>query len=376
MHTVLLGSPSLGKTGALKTLLAGFLDRGYPGLVLDIAPSPYSDQLREFAVEYASSRAVPYHEAGDGTHSTDWINPLSGLGPDEATKLITSQYTSFKDEYWVAIATRLVQSLVNLCYDAHAADPLEAPYPTLYRIGELLEKDDLSIATKKLRAIVAASPLEVDETRYSTLRSPTNPDAQKIAAGLAARIIQAHSIIVGAAALRPRANIAPLDTAMAGLTYIGADVTEYSDLASLISSSLLMNLSLQMRHSTMSKAIPPKRFLVVTDVTATSIRVLEQLLTKARSGGLSVVLCNASASQWLGSANETPLQNINVTVTMAHTSASAVMLPPALLEDGRLAPDDIRHLGPSEAIVKVSSPSKKFGRINISPTSTPSISVT
>ena len=367
-HAMILGATGSGKSVTTRTFVAGMLDLGWSGVVLDLEDDAGAGGLREFCVNYTKANSLAYQQLSLDSSATTWLNPLEGLGPDEALDLLLSFY-EVDDHYWTTLNKKVLGQVVNLCYDAHAADPVAIPYPSMFAIGSLLEQGNLTAATKKLRAVVAASS-PPDPDRYSALVNPAS-DTQKTAAGLGAKLTQIYDTAAGKHVLTGTPS-ASLDLNATGLAYIGIDDTGRHDLARLVSSATLVRTSALAHRRLLTSGPKPPRFLAITSAAQTHYPHLVALLSKARAGGICLVLADQSPTNWPVGTFDQVSQNINISVVMAQTSASAAELCANLIGEPTVTLTELRQLGVGEAVVRVDRPETRVRWVSVTPYSRPS----
>jgi len=394
MHGVILGSTGSGKTETIKALVASLMDFGWSGMLLDLKEDIAPGGLRDFCGVYASHHALPFQQmALSDPNSPFWLNPLAGMDPDYARDTILS-LTSFDDEYWQSLNKKMLGQLINLCYDAHSIDPVNVPYPTINGIGKILEQGNLNAATKKMRAIVMAANVGIEEDRYSALAQP-DPDLQKSAAGFGAKLTQMYDTVAGRTVLSAGPGRVEIDATASGLTYIGLDSTGKPDLAKLISSAVLQRISVYAAQRTtglMAKGQP--RFLIIDEASVVDRLILQALLSKARGAGVCVIVCTQGPDDWIdktGNDWSMLVQNINVGIIMAQGSPQAAEMCAEFIgskrqystttridaEDGAsggtvservdyiVDPHEIRRLGIGQAILRVNKPAERISWMQV-----------
>jgi Mrp family chromosome partitioning ATPase len=362
MHAMILGATGSGKSTTAKTLVAGMLEMGWSGVVLDLEDDAGPGGLHEFCTTYARTNSIAYQQVSIGPSPTTWLNPLEDLGPDEATDLLLSFY-EFDDEYWSSINKKVLGQLVNLCYDAHSIEPSAAPYPSMFTIGSILEHGDLTAATKKLRAIVAASSADTNTDGYSALATP-NPDTQKSSAGLGAKLTQLYDTVAGKRVLTGPGK--SIDLTAPGLAYIGLDATGRPGLTRLAGSAILSRTSASAHSRLLSSEPSLRRFLVITSAAQTHYSHLSALISKARAGGICIVLFEQSPDDWATDDFNQLSQNINVNMVMAQSSANAAERCAHLIDEPTVTPAELRQLGVGEAVVRIDHPEVRVRWISIS----------
>ena len=388
MHAMILGATGSGKTVTIQALAASLMDLGWVGMILDLKEDIAPGGLRDFCADYAASHALPFQQmALSDEHSPFWFNPLVGMGPDYIRDTILS-LTSFDDAYWQNINKKMLGQMVNLAYDAYMTDPATVPFPTILAIGKLLESGNLNAATKKLRALVAASDNGIDDDRYAALAYPEQ-DAQKSANGFGAKLTQMYDTVAGRTVLSPGNGRRQIDVTADGLTYIGLDSTGKPDLSILVSSAVLQRMSVLAAQRTtgeLSKGNP--RFLIIDEASVVNRSILNALLSKARGAGVVVIVCTQGPDDWIdreGDGFAQLTQNVNVAIIMAQGSPKAAEMCAEYIgsapqynlsqrvDDGALTaggslteridflvqPHEIRQLGIGSAILRVGRPKER-----------------
>ena len=395
MHGIILGATGSGKTVTIGALAAALMDLGWSGLLLDLKEDIGAGGLRDFCSTYASHHAVPFQQmALSDPSSPCWLNPLAGMDADFARDTILS-LTDFDDAYWQNLNKKMLGQLVNLCYDAHSVDPVSVPYPTINGIGRILETGNLAAATKKMRALVAASGANIDEMRYSAMSAPDKA-SQDSAAGFGAKLTQMYDTIAGRTVLVSGDGRRELDVMAEGLTYVGLDSTGKPDLAKLISSAVLQRMSVYAAQRTtgmITKGQP--RFLIIDEASVVDRSILQALLSKARGAGICVVVCTQGPHDWIDKTGDDwamLINNINVGIIMAQGSPEAAEMCAEFIGQRRqfsikrsvgggedksptgsvsedvdfiVDPHEIRGLSIGEAILRVNKPSERVSWVKI-----------
>ena len=395
MHGVILGATGSGKTVTIGALAAALMDLGWSGLLLDLKEDIGPGGLRDFCSSYASHHAVPFQQmALSDPSSPCWLNPLAGMDADFARDTILS-LTDFDDAYWQNLNKKMLGQLVNLCYDAHAVDPVSVPYPTINGIGRILETGNLNAATKKMRALVAASGMGIDELRYSAMAAPDKA-AQDSAAGFGAKLTQMYDTIAGRTVLVAGDGRRELDVMTEGLTYIGLDSTGKPDLAKLISSAVLQRMSVYAAQRTVGMVAKGQpRFLIIDEASVVDRSILQALLSKARGAGVCVIVCTQGPHDWIDKTGDDwamLINNINVGIIMAQGSPEAAEMCAEFIGQRRqfaikrsvgggedksptgsvsedidfiVDPHEIRGLSIGEAILRVNKPTERVNWVKI-----------
>lgn len=333
-HCYLAGSAMVPthNTETIKSLAAALADLGYPVLLLDLKEDTAPGGLRDFAKEYALHHAVDFQELSlSDPEPTHWFNPFLGMGADEAREVVLS-LTEFDDSYWQNINKKLLAQIVNLLYDAHEADPSVVPYPTMFELGRLLSQDRLPDATKKLRGIVKLrNPENYDEERYSALMSPTQPEQQS-ASGFGAKLNQMYATVAGRTILRPdpdgRRN--ELDATVGGITYVGLSTLAQRDLATVISSAVLQRMSVYAAARASGRVTDKRpRVVLIDEASLINRPIVKNLLARARSAGITMVLCTQSPTDWIDERGDDwadMANNVNVAFIMSQGAPRAAEL--------------------------------------------------
>lgn len=356
-HGLLFGSTGSGKTETIKALAGGLMDLGVGGIILDLKEDTQEGGLRDWCVTYAQTHAVPYQELLlSSLDSEYWFNPFLGMRMDEAKDAVLSLMT-FDDEHWKNINKKLLGQILKLMYWAHEIDPAAIPAPTLGEVGRILSSTNLATATKKLRAVVAANRPDLDcDEEFSALARPS-PDEAKSAVGFGAKITQMFDTTAGRLTLRANNpdGVArrPLDVTQPGLTYIGLDTQGKPDLTKIVSSAVLQRLSVESAQRTTGAAAargdgPPKqRFLIIDEANWIDRTIVQNLLSRARSAGISMVLATQGPLDWIDGAQDDFAklsQNTNVAMIMAQGEPKAAEKCAEYLGKERYMDTSFRHV--------------------------------
>jgi hypothetical protein len=360
-HTMILGSTGSGRSVAFQNFVAGMLDLGWSGTVLDTEGDTSQGGLLEFCRAASSERSMAFQQISAEGSSPVRLSPLAGLGAGEARDLILS-LTPINDVYWQNIAKKLLTQVVNLCYDAFMPT-LTKSCPTLYDIGTFLEQPGLVKATAHL-----LRERGVDPSLYAALLS-LDDDAQKIAVGLGAAITMLYDTQVARCVLANAASTekdAPeFNYDAPGLSYVGVDTTAHPDLSHLVGTSILAHAGASARtRLSMSPKVSP-RFLAISGAASTDYSHLAALLSKARAGAISVVLTDQSPLSFEESSFSQLTQNINVMVMMAQQDQAGAERAAILLGESDTA-SELRQMRVGEAIIRVALPSPAITRVSIS----------
>lgn len=307
-------------TETLKNLAGNLGDLGWSVIVLDLKEDTAPGGLRDFISAYARSHALRYQElALSNPHNTMWFNPLLGMTLDEAINTIMSLQT-FDDGYWQAVNKTMIGQVCTLFYDAHEVDPSRFPAPDMYAIGRLLREQNLPQATKEMRAIVLASKPERHPDDFSALARPSQAEQQS-ASGLGSRIVNMFESEAGRGVLRPGEGREVLDVCAGGFVYVGLNTLGLSELARVVSTSALLRLAAYAGARTTGavrgELVPTA--VIIDEANWIDRRQVQNLLSRARSAGIAVVLCTQGPEDWNdehGQDWNTITQNTNVSIIM------------------------------------------------------------
>jgi type IV secretory pathway TraG/TraD family ATPase VirD4 len=179
-----------------------------------------------------------------------------------------------------------------------------------------------------------------------------------------------------------------MDVTTGGLIYIGLDSQGKPDLTRLVSSSVLQRISVEAAQRTTGQngtAIRPK-FLIVDEANWVDRTIVQNLLSRARSAGISMVLCTQGPMDWIdrdGNDFAKLAQNTNIAMIMKQGEPEAAELCAdyigtvdyqkftqridegsfqgggSLMErtEHIVTPNELRGLGTGEMIIRVSTPS-------------------
>jgi len=333
MHVVLFGATGSGKSETLKALVGNLLDLGWSGIVLDLKEDTKPGGLRDFCADYATYHTVPFQELRLSDPDPDfWFNPFRGMGPDEARDTLLTLAPS-DDFFWGALSSKLLGQGVSLLYDAHTVNPEQFAYPNPEALATLFAKGAaMPAASRDMRGAVAMSGLNRrDDVDYSTLKNPTQKEAEN-APGFAAKIETIYQTSAGRVILRPAGDNeryrAELDITHQGITYIGLDTMGKPDLSKMISSAVLQRISVEAAKRTTGQGASAAKpmFLVIDEASVVDRRIIQALLSKARSAKVTMVLATQGPLDWevnqdtgkgQGAAGFGALaQNLNVAIIM------------------------------------------------------------
>jgi hypothetical protein len=389
-HGVILGSTGSGKTEAIKMLAGNLMDLGWNVVMLDLKEDTATGGLRDFCRDYSTTHAIKYQELALSTPDpTCWFNPLYLMSPDEAINAILS-LQSFDDGYWQAINRTMIGQVVTLFYDAHKVDPEKFDPPSMYDIGHTLRQPDLRIASREMRAVVINGVPGRREEDFSSLGKPSDDD-RKSAAGLGARIINMYESEAGRKVLRPGGTREVIDVTENGMCYIGLNTLGLSELARVVSTSVLLRLAAfaGARTTGAQSKDETKIAVIIDEANWIDRKNVQNLLSRARSAGIAVFLATQGANDWNdenGQDWEKIVNNVNVGIIMRQGGSESAELCADFIgkrkkktlmaqvmdgqetgagsvreiEDYYITPDELRQLKIGQAILRVGVPQQRL----------------
>lgn len=388
-HALVFGSTGSGKSETIKTLAGGLLDLGWDGIILDLKEDTKAGGLRDWCETYAHSHAIAYQELRlSDPQPTHWFDSLSGLSQDEARDTILS-LSRFDDEYYKNISIKVLGQLLKLRFWAHEVDPVACPLPTLYDVAMALSAPSLQAATKKHRAIVQQARPDLQPGEFQVLESPSQVE-QTQASSWGAKLGNLYETSAGRLVLRtpgPTENREKIDVTQSGLLYFGLDSLAKPDLTKIVSSSVLQRISAAAGQRTTGQAggvLRPK-FLIVDEANWVDRTIVQNLLSRARSAGIAMVLSTQGPKDWIdkdGNDFARLAQNTNVALIMKQGEPESAQICADFIgtmqykrftervEEGSMSgsgslmermenvvdPEEMRGLGVGEAILRVSTP--------------------
>jgi len=302
-HGLIFGSTGSGKTELIKTIAGGLLDLGWSGMILDLKEDTKPGGLLDWCEEYSHTNTIPFQDFSlTDKEPKFWFSPLYGIGIDEAIDTILSAQ-SFDSGYYESLNRNQLGQLVTLLYYCHRLSPMQYPYPTVFRIGEILSASDLYKATKEMVAFVTTNVPNLTKENFNTL---INPDKAYIetAAGLGARIVALYQTEVGRTSMRPGGGRNEFDVTLDGLTYVGLDSLGKGDLAKLLSSAVLSRMAIfaadrtSMNVGVSKNPVKKYRFLIVDEANFVDRKILLNLFSRARSADISIIACTQGPTDW------------------------------------------------------------------------------
>lgn len=385
-HGLIFGATGSGKSVTIQVIAAGLMDLGWSGMLIDLKEDTKPGGLRDWCNDYAAHHALPYQELRlSDPDPLCWFNPLAGLSQDEARDAILS-LTRFDDEYYKNVCKAVLGQLLKLMYTAHACDPVNCPFPTIGEIARILGSASLPAATKKLRAIVASHHPTFDDNEFHTLARPQKVE-QDQAASWGYKLGNVMTTQAGALVLSPDPGRRMLEVTQDGLIYVGLDSQGKQDLTKMVSSAMLQRLSADAAQRTtgMAKASTKRRFLIVDEANWVDRTIVQNLLSRARSAGISMILCTQGPMDWIdkdGNDFAKLAQNTNVAIFMRQGEPESAALCAEYIgkerfmqltysqrddelmnsgsvrevEDLVVTPDQLRNLRIGEMVLKVGAP--------------------
>lgn len=319
-HGLILGSTGSGKSETIKRLVADLIDAGWDGCVLDLKEDIGEGSLAHFLEAYAAEAGINYQHWAVSYEAEDYefyLDPLAGIGMDLAKNMIASMQ-DFEAPHWEMLCKQILGQLLYLMYLAHEADPHRFPSPNLRDVGRILSLD-FSTETQAMRAVVKTTFADrVEDSEFEILARPT-PNHRQAASGLGARISAVYESTVGRTGLKPSSERKAIDFAARGLTYIGLDQTGQPDTSRVISSAVLAAhgaLVSRRKDDPRVKAKKDRRFLIVDEAASVQPELVKNLLSKARSAGIAVILATQGAMDW-GDEWGAMANNTNFSIIMA-----------------------------------------------------------
>ncbi len=395
-HALIFGATGSGKSVTIQVLAAGLMDLGWSGMLLDLKEDTKPGGLRDWCSEYASAHSMPYQELRLSDENPQfWFDPLSGLNQDEARDAILS-LTKFDDEYYKNVCKAVLGQLLNLMYLANQIDPAGVSKPTISEISRILASPSIPAATKKLRAVVAHGMPHIDID--NTMRSMVNPSKveQDQAASWGFKLGNVIQTRAGSLVLSPNQHRRMLDVTAPGLIYIGLDSQGKQDLTKMVSSAVLQRISADAAQRTTGNQQGQKgrKFLIVDEANWVDRTITQNLLSRARSAGISMVLCTQGPLDWVdkdGDDFAKLAQNTNVAVFMRQGEPRAAEMcadyigkakfmdvtysqrDDALMnagsvrenEDHIVSPDELRNLRIGEAVIRVGAPQTRMEWVKV-----------
>lgn len=327
------GAVATHNTETIKSVSGGMLDLGVSGVVLDLKEDTAEGGLRDFYKVYAERHGLPFQElALSDPNPTRWFNPLAGMGPDEARDTILAQQR-FDDEHWQNINKKMLGQTAALLYAAHRAAPERFEEPSMYLFGRVLSSGNAKAELKEqMQAVEAAFPGKYQiDTHFDALVNPS-VEERKSARGYGAKLINLYETEVGQRVLLPGTGLAELDVTAPGITYIGLDTLGKADITRAVSTSVIQRMNVYASQRTvagdMSQTKQP-RFFFIDEANWVARRPVMNLLARARTAKVMVVLCTQGPTDWINEEGDdwtSMTNNINVAMVMYQGAPKAAEL--------------------------------------------------
>lgn len=337
-HLYLAGPAAIPthNTETLKRLIGGLLDLDWSGCVLDLKEDIGEGGLAHFLEAYAASAGVEYqHWALSYTEPEFdfYLNPLQGLNMDRAKNMIISMQ-DFEAPHWEMLCKQVLGQLLDLMYMSHEVAPDKFPEPSLRDVGKYLA-DDLHDGTQQMRAVALAALAPTGQRTKQDYAVLSNPSRDHVTAskGLGARISAAYESSAGRTGLRRGNGRRVLRLSDPGLVYIGLDQLGQPDTSRVVSSSILAGysaLASVRKDDSRVKAKLDRRFLVVDEAASVNPLMVKNLLSRARSAGIAVILATQGAVDWGDEWNEM-VNNTNFSVIMGQQDVESATLAADLI---------------------------------------------
>jgi hypothetical protein len=326
MHVLLLESPDqVGhpKQNTLRALIRGALNLGWSGVVLNLGGSRSTNNLSDWCRQFSTDQSVSYQELSSSpTNASTWIKPFANIDSDQATKMVTGLLGG-QDTYWKAVNRKVVSQLMVLLTEAAMLE--SDPYPPLNLEGVIAMMSEVaagSTATKQdttimIERVLAESQSTLYPSDFTAITDPTRAEIEA-ALGIYATLSNLSTSKTGRDLLRPKVGAGPrsvYDPDHRGLTYVALEFDD-SRIDQLVSSSVLASqTALASTRTAKRDSSSSRRFVVVENFDQADSTLVEELMSRARSGDVTVIL-STSTADWPDDTFGTPLelfaQNCNV----------------------------------------------------------------
>ncbi len=335
-HGIILGTTGTGKTESIKRLLGGLLDLGWSGCVLDLKEDIGAGGLAHFCEAYSAAHGVEYqHWALSYTEPEFkfYLDPMVGIDVDRAKNMIISMQ-DFEAPHWEMLCKQVLGQLLDVMYLAHDIAPEKFAYPTLRDVGQILASD-VHDETQGMRAVVLSALKgtgQRDEGDFHTLAKPSK-DHVTASKGLGARISAAYESHAGRTGLKAGLNRDPIRLSDQGIIYIGLDQMGQPDTSMVVSSSILAGynaLASRRKDDARVKSKLDRRFLIVDEAASANTDMIKNLLSRARSAGIAVILATQGAVDWEDEWN-TMVNNTNFSILMGQQDIISATLAAELI---------------------------------------------
>ncbi|MBC6458087.1 helicase HerA-like domain-containing protein [Actinomadura sp. HBU206391] len=325
MHGAVVGSTGSGKTVTLMWIIGAALDMGYDVTVIDMKEDTEPGGLRDFLRAYARMHRVPLQEiALADERPAYWFNVLAGMSADEAFDTIMTM-VEFDDAYWQALNRKILQQVVQICYQACEVAPGRFGPPTLLEIGKIMEQGTAmrSAVRERVLAIDAAEGTGHCKDRFTNILQPSADEA-KSAASFGTKLTGLYDSGAGRRILVPGGDRQMIDVRREGLTYVGLNSLGQPDMARVLSSSALQRLSVYAAQRIQGRAPKDRpRLIVVDEANFIDRGIAMNMLSRVRSALFSMILCTQGPTDWIdkdGDDWSRLAQNINWLIAMAQSS--------------------------------------------------------
>ncbi|MEU6037476.1 helicase HerA-like domain-containing protein [Actinomadura sp. NPDC047616] len=325
MHGAVVGSTGSGKTVTLMWIIGAALDMGFDVTVIDMKEDTEPGGLRDFLRAYARMHRVPMQEIALGDERPGyWFNALAGMSADEAFDTIMTM-VEFDDAYWQALNRKVLQQVVQMCYQAGEVAPDRFPPPTMLDIGKIMEQGE------HMRGAVKERVLAIDRVhgagycveRYPNVLRPSRDEANS-AASFGTKLTGLYDSGVGRRVLVPGGDRQMIDVRRDGLTYVGLNSLGQPDMAKILSSSALQRLSVYAAQRIQGRAPKDRpRLIVVDEANFIDRTIAMNMLSRVRSALFNMILCTQGPTDWIdkdGDDWSRLTQNINWLIAMAQSS--------------------------------------------------------
>lgn len=335
-HAVVLGSTGSGKTETIKWVAGAMLDMGYNGVIIDLKEDLEPGGLRDFCRAYAYIHDIPYQEVAISDTDGRWyLNALGGMSADQAFDAVVGQ-SDFDDQYHQSMNRKAAGQVIKLLFHVHGLWPDRYPQPTLFTIGDTMQKDMYKATKTMLAEVTAEIGKEKAEGLYSALFKQDKKLLEE-AQSFGLRLTNLYDSDAGRTVLMPGQNSdgedrVALDFMKPGLIYIGASSLGAPELARTVSSSVLTRLNVHAANvaaGKLSKDSMGKRFVIVDEANFIERRLVHNALSRARSAGQNYILCTQGPTDWIDEEGDDwskVTQNVNVCIAGKMNSPGAAEL--------------------------------------------------
>ncbi|WP_433477226.1 helicase HerA-like domain-containing protein [Spirillospora sp. CA-142024] len=390
MHGAVVGSTGSGKTVTLMWIIGAALDMGFDVTVIDMKEDTEPGGLRDFLRAYGQAHRVPMQEIALGDDRPSyWFNALAGMSADEAFDTIMTM-VEFDDAYWQALNRKVLQQVVQMCYEANEIAPDTFGHPTMLGIGKIMEHGETMKGAVKehVLTIDRARGIGYCTERYTNVLRPSRDEGVS-AASFGTKLTGLYDSGAGRRILVPAGDRQMIDVRREGLTYIGLNSLGQPDMAKILSSSALQRLSVYAAQRIQGRAPKDRpRLIVVDEANFIDREIAMNMLSRVRSALFNMILCTQGPTDWIdkdGDDWSRLTQNINWLVAMAQSSPEAAEKCADFLgmrdnnkfservgQDGHtqnlqamgeeqyiVAPKELRALGTGEGYLRVNKPASR-----------------